>query len=229
MPADSFRIRPAWRGPPPAPRWDRHIVEGLREWTEAWGALWAMLASLGTLIAVGIAIWSARREGKARDAADARAERVDQERAEEAQRSADERARHADNERLGQARQMIAWLEHRPPDPARPFFDATGERKLRQQHVLCYVNHSDAPVFEVSLHLYWQWKNDDAVVRQIAVVPGGARDEIVLTAEHQMVAADAIGMVMFRDLRGLHWRRWENGYLNEMDENGHEKPIPPVL
>lgn len=204
-------------------------VDALREWTARWNELWVMLASVGTLIAVGVAIRSASREGKARKEAEARAAKAEQERTEERQRSAVEHARDLEAMRLAQARQMIAWVEHRPADPNHPFFDPTGERQLRQEHVLCYVNHSDVPVFKVSLHIYWQWKNNDALIREIAVVPGGARDEIVLPAEHQPNAADATGMVMFRDLNGLHWRRWENGYLNEMDENGHEKAIPPLL
>lgn len=209
--------------------WDRHVVDAVREWTERWSDLWVMLASVGTLVAVGIAIWSSARESKARKAAEARAAAAERERAEEMARSGDERARNLESQRLAQARQMIAWIEHRPADPGRPFFDSTGERQLRQEHVLCYVNHSDAPVFKVELHIYWRWKNNDAVIREIAVVPGGARDEIVLPAELQADAADATGMALFRDLNGLHWRRWENGYLNEMDENGHERATPILL
>lgn len=204
-------------------------MDALHAWTERWSDLWVMLASLGTLIAVGVAIWSARRETKARRAADARAERADLARAEEVQRAAEDRASHAESERLAQARQMIAWVEHRPADPARPLWSANGERRLPQEHVLCYVNHSDAPLFQVALHVYWQTMRTNDLLTEVAVVPGGARAELILPAEFQPNGIDATGMVMFRDLRGLYWRRWENGYLNEMDENGREKQVPIVL
>lgn len=204
-------------------------MEALREWTEQWSDLWVMLASLGTLIAVGVAIWSARREAKAREAADARAEKADNARLEEMERSAEERARHAENQRLAQARQMIAWVEHRPAHPDRPLFDPAGERRLRQEHVLCYLNHSDAPVFQVAAHVYWRTMRTNDLIAEVAVLPGGARAEFILPAEFQPNGIDAEGMVMFRDLRGLYWRRWESGHLNEMDDNGREKAAPIVL
>lgn len=204
-------------------------MDWLHTWTERWSDLWVMLASVGTLIAVGVAIWSVRRESKAREAADARAEKADQARLEEMERSAEERGRHVENERLAQARQMIAWVEHRQADPARPHFDQSGERQLKQEHVLCCVNHSDAPVFQVALYVYWRTMRTSDLISEVAVVPGGARAEFILPDEFQPNGVDATGMVMFRDLRGLYWRRWENGYLNEMDENGREKAAPIIL
>ena len=200
----------------------------MREWTERWSDLWVMLTSVGTLVAVGVAIWSAAREATSRKAAEERAVVAEGERAAERQRSDKEKADQIAAERLKQARQVIAWVEHRPASPQRPHWDSTGAKQLKHEHVLRYVNHSDAPTFEVALHIYWQSRNTDALVSKVAVLPAGVEGEVIVPSEHQEGGFEVTGFVLFRDLNGQRWRRWENGYLTEMDEYWREVATAPV-
>jgi hypothetical protein len=181
-----------------------------------------MLAALGTLAAVGLAIWSTAREAKARASAESRATIAEREREAERARSDQERADQREAKRLEQARQVLAWVEHRPAHPDRPHFDASGLRRLTSEHVLCFINHSSAPVFDVTVHVYWQSYNTDNIVESVAVLPAEASRELVIPDQFQEDGFAATGLVHFRDLNGRHWRRWENGYLNELDEHGQE-------
>lgn len=197
-------------------------MNSLHSWTERWADLWAMLAALGTLLAVGVAVWVAIRESRARAKADERADSAEAERA--TMRAEADKARAAEEEdrRLAQARQVIAWVEHRPANPVLPHFDSSGLRALRHEHVLCFVNHSAAPIFDVSVRVYWQERNSDVELDTRSVVPSGAADEVVLPEDHQEHGFSASGLLIFRDLAGVRRRRWENGTFNELDENGQE-------
>ncbi|MGV8966269.1 MAG: hypothetical protein ACOH2F_08315 [Cellulomonas sp.] len=197
-------------------------MEDIQAWTVRWSDLWAMLAATGTLLAVAVAVWVAARESRSRRSAEERATAAEHDRDEERTRSDHRRATEREERRLEQARQVISWVEHRPAQRDRAHFDSTGER-LRNEHVLCFVNHSNAPMFNVRVRVYWQATNTDAGVADIAVLPaGGATHERVLAEELQERGFDASGLIYFRDLNGICWRRWESGFLHELDEHGRE-------
>lgn len=197
-------------------------MNSLHAWTERSADLWAMLAALGTLLAVGVAVWVAIRESGARAKADERADVAEAERAAMRAEADKARAEEAEDRRLAQARQVIAWVEHRPANPTRHHFDSSGLRELRHEHVLCFVNHSAAPIFDVSVRVYWQQRNSDVELGTRSVMPSGWTDEVVLPEEHQEDGFTASGLVVFRDLAGVRRRRWENGVFNELDEHGQE-------
>ncbi|UCN15836.1 hypothetical protein LFM56_05850 [Cellulomonas iranensis] len=132
------------------------------------------------------------------------------------------RAAEEEDRRLAQARQVIAWVEHRPANPALLHFNSSGLRALRHEHVLCLVNHSAAPIFDVSVRVYWQESNSDVELGTRSVVPGVGAEEVVLPEEHQEHGFSASGLLVFRDLAGVRRRRWENGTFNELDENGQQ-------
>jgi hypothetical protein len=180
-----------------------------------------MLAAVGTLVAVGISIWVAVREAQARRNAEARAETAERERG-AAQELADrERAQQAEERRLEQARKVIAWVEHEPANPSSFYFDGIG-RRLDYVHVLHLVNNSSAPIFDVTLHIYWRHSNTDEKLQEYAVLPADQHIRVSLPREHQEEGFATTGFVVFRDLAGVRRRRWQNATFNEFDEHGRE-------
>jgi len=197
-------------------------MDSLHTWTERWSDLWSMLAAAGTLLAVAVSLWVAVREADGRKRAERRAETAEQERTALQERGDRERAEQANERRLEQARQVIAWVEHHPADPTTPRFDSTGMRRLSHEHVLRAVNHSTAPVFDVSLRIHWEHTPREVQLVERAVLPAGASLMLPLPDEHQESGGQATGFVIFRDLAGVRRRRWQNGTLNELDDNGRQ-------
>ena len=197
-------------------------MDSLHTWTERWSDLWSMLAAAGTLFAVAVSLWVAVREAQGHKKAERRAETAEQERTALQARGDRERAELAEERRLEQARQVIAWVEHRPADPTNPRFDNTGLRRLTHEHVLRAVNHSTAPVFDVSLCVYWEHTPREVQLTQYAVFPAGGSLTLQLPDENQELGAEAAGFVVFRDLAGVRRRRWQNGTSNELNEHGQQ-------
>lgn len=197
-------------------------MDCLRDWTSHWSDLWQMLAALGTLLAVAVAIWATVRESKARKAADERAEKAEQALAVERERADAERAAELEERRLAQAKAVIAWVEHRPAVAARPHHTADGLRPLGNEHILRVVNDSASPIFDLHLHVWFKRMNTDEEIHALPVLPGGVSVEVVFPERLQEAGFEYQGLVRFRDLAGQRWRRWENGHLNEMDDNWRE-------
>lgn len=176
----------------------------------------SVLTAIGTLAAVVVAVLAVRHESAARQRAEERAERA------EAQREAAAAARAAQDAdaqhqaRRAQALQVIAWVEHQEVSDPLWLNSGAGTTPI---HTLFLVNHSTAPVFDVELGTFDAARNQDATLASFQVVPAGGTKQLV-----QQGAGDTLmGLVTFRDLAGVRWRRFATGRLAELDEYGREK------
>ncbi|HEY3547818.1 MAG TPA: hypothetical protein VGK17_17235 [Propionicimonas sp.] len=181
--------------------------------------------AMATLVAVVVAIWSARREAQARDRAERRADAAEEAREVERWRADEERAATAAADRWerhrAQALQVISWLDQQP---ARSQTDAGGPFATDWVNTVRVANRSASPIFEVVIDVFDERMNTIAAsnVRRFAVMVG--RDDRELTLD--VVPEDASILLRFRDLQGTWWRRFQNGHLEETHPNGIPLPAP---
>lgn len=193
-------------------------MEWLRDWSEVVGAL-------ATAAAVIVAVLGLRRETGARKRAEARADAAEATREVERERTDRQRAEQElaarDERRRAQALQVIAWVERRPPTRVR--HDESGARPLMDELVVHYINQSPSPLFDVKLAVYASGYNEQTDIGAVAVVPGHDRGELTPPDDVQRLDREFLGVILFRDLQGVRWRRVQNGYLQELDEYGRPK------
>lgn len=186
-------------------------------WTTALRDMWAMLAALGTLAAVCVAIVGVRRESAARVRAEKRADAAEQAREADRIRTEGERATRETAAALerhrAQAVQVIAWVDQREGSS---WTGIGGNRVVDGIPVLRLINDSGSPIFDVKLSLFDQRMHTDTPLVEFALIPAhGER-----TLDLRGAASEFSGVVRFRDLQGTWWCRYQNGHLVEHDELG---------
>lgn len=139
----------------------------LQDWSGSWHDLWEIVGAIATAAAVIVALWSSHREAVGRMRAELRADAAEGARDAERERAdaaliANETAVREVQHRA-QAFQVIAWLERRNTTSER--FDES-DRRLPVEHLIRFVNTSNAPVFDVKFHVYESERNTQGARRR---------------------------------------------------------------
>lgn len=194
-------------------------MDWLLAYVDRWHDTYEVVGAVATAAAVVIALWAGIHEVKGRraaerDAAQARLER-DTERANAAAaRRQEEREQH-ERERRRQALRVIAWHDTRNVREATEEEFARPDFLSRQAHILYVVNHSDAPIFDLTTFIRWDEEPNGIVITR-PVLPAGASAEGLLGNIPMTYYGQISAYCTFRDLAGVHWRRDQDGSLVEL-------------
>lgn len=167
-----------------------------------------ILGSLGSALAVGVALWLALRDG-------ARAESAEKERdkALSAQRHAEQTERRRERER--QARQVAVWIDSRE-QVVWESLPGGGEGPVTE-YVLNIANYSPHPIFDVGPGHYARLGGGDvqplSLDRRAPILHPGETQRFTLGTEFPTGGVQD-PLWFFRDLVGVMWYRLSTGALH---------------